>query len=57
MKLPYEVSYSDKNLHAGILLMEKKYNGKVKSRWSPQIKEFDIKGIHLNFHLDVHLKK
>jgi hypothetical protein len=57
MKLPYEVSYSDENLHAGILLMEKKYNGKVKSRWSPQIKEFDIKGIHLNFHLDVHLKK
>lgn len=49
--------YSDLNVHAEVLLTEKKYNGKVKARMPSYINEFDTQCIHLNFHLDVEFKK
>lgn len=49
--------YSHLNVHAEVLLTEKKYNGKVKARMPLYINEFDTQGIHLNFHLDVEFEK
>ena len=49
--------YSDLNVHAEVLLTEKKYKGKVKARMPSYINEFDTQGIHLNFHLDVEFEK